>query len=130
MGMLQIFTVIVMALIGFKLFWDVHQRKKGIIINHGFSAFMDTILYVFAAAIATQSGEWYQVLMYVVYGLALRWLVFDALYNLLTNKPVGYRGVTSKLDIYSKRLVASDALYVVFKGLLLSITIVLSLWAG
>ena len=122
---ITIFTGIVLALVGFKLFWDNRQRNDDQDVNHGFSALMDMILYIFAAALVTRgSGEWYVVISFVGYGASVRWLLFDALYNLVRHKKITYRGTVSKLDIFSSKWIPNGLLYMAFKAVI----VILFLW--
>ena len=90
-----IYTLIVNALLGFKLWWDWRTKNiKKRIINHSLSAAIYGLLYTISAwfLFGWDSGGW------IVLAIGYRWLLFDFFFNLINDWEWNHYGSSSKLD--------------------------------
>jgi len=102
------YTIAIICLIQFKLLWDTYARiVQRRVINHGFSAGMDIIIYFLLAILINlhYNQEYNNVtgLVLLGYGLSLRWLLFDLVYSKLQKDEWQYYGRTSTIDKFCKR---------------------------
>jgi hypothetical protein len=83
-----------LVLLAIKLWWDLKERKRGVVINHFKSAMFDSAFYIgFGLLLFGVKGAGFILLAYW-----LRWLLFDLLYNKFTNKDTFYCGEESAID--------------------------------
>lgn len=99
------FWLIVVFLLLFKLWWDtMNKRKRGRVINHSLSAAIDGVLYVAAGwfFFGWSAGGW------IVMAIAIRWIGFDLLYNLVNEKKWSFCSNSAKLDQWGDKLDGED----------------------
>ena len=102
-----IYSSVVLALLIFKLIWDWYAKnKQKRIINHGFSAFMDCIIYSFSASLIFNYylllSNWVVLGAFII-ALGFRWLFFDLLFNIINKKRWDHYGNSAKLDLFLKK---------------------------
>ncbi len=90
----MIFIIIVNILLGFKLYWDKRAKNKGRIINHAFSATVDTLIYILSAwwLFGVDAGGW------IISALGYRWIFFDLLFNKMNGWKWNHYGLSSRID--------------------------------
>jgi hypothetical protein len=92
--------LIFLVLLIFKLYWDKRAKNKGRIINHPLSAAIDGLIYIISAwfLFGWDAGGW------IVLAIALRWILFDILFNVINDWEWNHYGSSSRLDRWLTRL--------------------------
>ena len=121
-----IWSSIFLALLAFKLWWDYRAKNKHKrVINHTKSALIDVLIYTTSSAILFGWEFWKWVLL----ACALRWILFDAVFNLLNGWKWNFCGNSSKIDYTIDKLDGVDdevcKLGILLKSLLLIISLML-----
>lgn len=94
---LAIYTLIVNALLAFKLWWDYRAKKSGRIINHFQSATIDGLLYAVAAYFLFDLQLAISMFLFAV---GYRWIFFDLIFNKINGWKWNHYGTSSKLDLF------------------------------
>ena len=90
------FVLIVNLLLVFKVIWDYQAKnKEHRIVNHGKSAVIDGVIYVFAAWIL---HGWDHIVPLTLIAVGYRWVVFDIVFNLVNKDAWNHYGKSALLD--------------------------------
>ena len=97
-----VYVIVFVLIIGTKLLWDYHAKNtEHRIINHTFSAVLDTILFssvaLFLFSYLAHANIWISVGS-VGLALSFRWVLFDILFNLENKNKWDHTGQSSKMD--------------------------------
>lgn len=126
-----LYTILILVFIIIKLVKDTKKRKAGVIINHSFSALIDTTLYWLTATVVGLFTYWpvdnWLFLKLTFFGLSMRWLFFDLLFSKVNYQVWEYYGTSSVMDKYCTMIKNKIGSAIHIKAFLLVLTLIIAL---